>query len=114
MQINLYVKAKLAGTDEGKILDDIHGICYVREGKPCAGKRDVLNRCPASTNTKKISRRQCSIPYLKTSSLYLELRLSYGLESSTFATCTLWPTPFLPSPPPIKHPPRGHKIIHPN
>jgi hypothetical protein len=38
MQINLYVKAKLAGTNEGKILDDIHGICYVREGKPCAGK----------------------------------------------------------------------------
>jgi hypothetical protein len=38
VQINLYVKAKLAGTDEGKILDDIHGICYVREGKPCAGK----------------------------------------------------------------------------
>jgi hypothetical protein len=29
MQINLYVKAKLAGTNEGKILDDIHGICYV-------------------------------------------------------------------------------------
>jgi hypothetical protein len=53
MQINLYVKAKLAGTDEGKILDDIHGIYYVREGKPCAGKRDVLNRCPASTNTKR-------------------------------------------------------------
>ena len=38
MQINLYVKVKLAGTDEGKILDDLHSICYVREGKPCAGK----------------------------------------------------------------------------
>jgi len=46
-------RPKLAGTDEGKILDDIHGICYVREGKPCAGKRDVLNRCPASMNTKR-------------------------------------------------------------
>jgi hypothetical protein len=26
MQINLCIKAKLAGTDEGKILDDIHGV----------------------------------------------------------------------------------------
>jgi hypothetical protein len=53
MQINLYVKAKLAGTDEGKILDDIHGICYVREGKPCAGKGMYLIVAQPLMNTKR-------------------------------------------------------------
>jgi hypothetical protein len=53
-EIALYLEAKLAGADEGKILD---GTCLMGlRGKALCQQRDVLNRCPALTNTERSSR----------------------------------------------------------